>query len=73
MSSQKKEHPSNIDPEIAEKFKELRNDLQKFSEDFTRYLEYKKEELQAEAGRLQGIINQLMAEIEQCVLYSRYV
>ena len=70
LSSQKKEHPINIDPEVADKFKDLRYDIQKFSEDFLQYLEDKKQDLEAEAERLQNLINGLKDELEVYVLCS---
>ena len=73
LSSQKREHPINIDPAVAEKFKVLRNDVQKFSVDFTLYLAEKKQELQAEAEILQEKISKLKANIEEYVICSRYV
>ena len=73
LSSQEKQHPINIDPGIADKFKDLQTDIQKFSTDFLEYLKNKKQDLDQEAQRLQGLINRFRDELEVCVLCSRYV
>ena len=73
LSSQEKAHPINIDPGVSDKFKELRTDIQKFSTDFLQYLEDKKQELAAEAQRLQTLITKLTDELKTCVLRSQYV
>ena len=70
LSSQQKEHPIYIDPDVADKFKDLRDDVQQFSIAFTKYLEEKEQELEQEATRLQGVIEGIRAEIDVCVLCS---
>ena len=69
-SSQQKGHPIHIDPNVADRFKDLRDDIQQFSLAFTKYLEEKKQELDREATRLQGVIEGIRAEIEVCVICS---
>jgi hypothetical protein len=70
LSSQEKKHPINIDPDVADKFKNLRTDIQKFSSDFLLYLEAKKQELEAEATRLQNLLTRLKSELDVYVLCS---
>ena len=73
LLSQEKEHPVNIDTGVADKFKDLRTDIQKFSTDFLQYLDDKREKLEQEAERLQNLIKRLKEELDKCVLCSRYV
>lgn len=65
---QTKEHPVDVNPEIADGFKNLRTDIQGFTKDFQRYFIDKKQELEKEAIRLQGVIEKLLGEIETYVL-----
>ena len=73
LSSQEKQHPIDIDPGIADKFKDFKNDIQKFSTDFLEYLKHKKQDFVEEVERLRNLINRLTSEVEVCVLCSRYV
>ena len=73
LSSQEKQHPIDIDTGVAEKFKDFRTDIQKFSTDFLQYLKDKKQDFEERVERLRSLINRLTSELDVYVLCSRCV
>lgn len=71
MSLPQKKHPIHISKKVADNFKNLKNEIKDFSQDFTNYIEDQKQKLSSEARKYEEDIWRLQNEISKCVL-SRF-
>lgn len=65
----KAKNPVEIATTVADGFKDLRNDIAKFSLDFSKYLEDEGKRLSEEAQKYEDEIKKYEAEVERCVLW----
>ena len=61
-------HPIEIATSVADRFKNLRNDIEKFSKDFTQYLLDEGKRLTEEVEAFEKDIKKYQAEVDRCVL-----
>lgn len=60
-------HPIHVSNKVAENFTKLKNDVQDFSMDFTKYVEEQKQKLSEDAKKYEDEIKQLQTQITECV------
>ncbi|KAF7760574.1 hypothetical protein Agabi119p4_11250 [Agaricus bisporus var. burnettii] len=58
-------HPIHVSNKVAENFAKLKNDVQDFSMDFTKYVEEQKQKLSEEAKKYEDEIKQLQTQISE--------
>lgn len=67
MSVPQETHPIHVSNKVAENFTKLKNDVQDFSMDFTKYVEEQKQKLSEDAKKYEDEIKQLQTQITECV------
>ncbi|KAF7760573.1 hypothetical protein Agabi119p4_11249 [Agaricus bisporus var. burnettii] len=60
-----KTHPMHISTKVADNFKNLKNEMEDFSQDFTNYIEDQKQKLSSEARKYEEDIRRLQSEISK--------
>ncbi|EKM77516.1 hypothetical protein AGABI1DRAFT_121934 [Agaricus bisporus var. burnettii JB137-S8] len=65
-----KTHPIHISKKVADNFKNLKNEIKDFSQDFTNYIEDQKQKLSSEARKYEEDIWRLQNEISKDAAYA---